>query len=308
MEHGHVTSWSDLEALWTALYDTAHGGLGTRPSEHPVLLTEAPHTPKAQRERAAQVFFESLHVPALYIGPTSPLALYSSGRVTGVVLECGEGVTAATPIYEGYAVPHAVCRAEYGGGDITRQLGLLLRKSGVALHTTSEAEAVRAMKETACYVSPNPAADEAAVQEGRYGPVDYRLPDGSRISLGAERFRATEALFRPSLLGLEYRGAAELVSMAVARSDMDLRATLLRSVLLAGGSTMTRGFGARMMSELRRLSGPETRITVWAPHDRQALTWVGGSILASLSTFKSLWITKDTWEEEGPAAIHRAAL
>lgn len=295
-----------MEALWSHLFDSS--SLATKSSDHPVLLTEAPHTSKTQRERAAQVMFESLHVPALYISPSSTLALYASGRTTGVVLECGEGSTHATPIYEGYALPHAITRADYGGGEVTNHLGLLLRKSGVPLHTTSEREAIRSMKESACYVSANPSLDEAAVIDGRYQGAEYRLPDGQRISLGPELFRAPELLFKPSIAGLEYRGVHELVSMAVQKSDMDLRPALLQSVLLAGGSTATKGFGARMLQELRRVSPTDVKIKVWAPSDRQILAWVGGSILGSLGTFKSLWVTKDQWEEEGPAAIHRAAL
>jgi centractin len=67
-----------------------------------VLLTEAPLSSRTQRERAAACFFESLHVPALCISPAPPLALYASGRTTGLVLDVGDGVSAATPVYEGF--------------------------------------------------------------------------------------------------------------------------------------------------------------------------------------------------------------
>ncbi len=311
VEHGQVQSWADMEALWTHLYASGASSSSSsspsdrlpgpvRPSDHPVLLVEPPHASRAQRERAAQFFLETLRVPALAILPSPPLALYASGRTTGLVVECGDGVTSATPVYEGFAVAHAVSRADYGGADVTRQLSLLLRKSGVAsLHTAAEGEAVRGMKESCCYVAPNPREAEGLAAEGRSPAAEYTLPDGTRLTLGAERFRAPEALFRPSLLGLEHPGVGDLAAAAVGKADLDLRAALLGSVLLAGGATTTRGFGARLLTELRRASPQESKVRVWAPQDRAGLVWVGGSILASLSTFQKLWVGRAEWEEAG---------
>ncbi len=75
-----------------------------------------------------------------------PLCRYASGRTTGVVLDCGDGVTHAAPIYEGYALPHSIERTDLAGRDVTRYLRLLLRKEGTDLHTTAEFEIVRQIK------------------------------------------------------------------------------------------------------------------------------------------------------------------
>jgi centractin len=249
------------------------------------------------------MLFEQIHVPALYISPSSPLSLYATGRTTGLVLDSGEGVTHATPIYEGFVVPHATLRSEFGGRDVTEWLSLLMRKAGTTLNCAAELETVKDVKESTCFISQHPNLDEASVTEGRFSPAEYRLPDGQRISVGAERFRAPEILFRPSLAGLECRGVGDLVASSIQRTDLDLRTSLYSSVVLTGGSTLTRGFGARLLSEMRKLS-PDVKLRIWAPTDRQILTWVGGSILASLGTFKSLWITKEQYEEEGSRCLH----
>ena len=84
-----------------------------------VLLTEAPLNPTRNRESAAQVLFEKFNVPALFISPQATLSLYASGRTTGVVVDVGEGVAHTVPIYEGYALTHAITRMDVGGRDVT---------------------------------------------------------------------------------------------------------------------------------------------------------------------------------------------
>ena len=72
---------------------------------------------------------------------------YATGRTTGVVLDAGDGVTHAVPIYEGFAMPHSIMRVDIAGRDVSRYLRLLLRKEGFDFHTSAEFEVVRQIKE-----------------------------------------------------------------------------------------------------------------------------------------------------------------
>jgi centractin len=306
--HGCVRDWAELELLWRAALEEVRGGGGGKGGKgggeaSPLLLATPAQAPRAAREDAAQRAFEALGVPAVHFAPSATLALYATGRTTGLVLECGEGVSAATPVYEGFGLPHAGVRCDYGGGEVTALLAALLRRAGVAFSTAAERDAVRELKEAAAYVAPEPGAAEAGAAGAP--PTSHTLPDGTRLALGAELFRAPEVLFNPALAGLEAPGLGAAALAAVARCDMDLRRPLLGAVVLAGGGTALRGLPARVLGEVRRGAPADARVRVWAPADRKLLTWLGGSILGSLSTFRGMLVTKEEWDEEGPEALHR---
>ena len=65
------------------------------------------------------------------------------------------------------------------------------------------------------------------------------------------------------------------------------------------------GFAERLERELRALVPEHTRVRIVAPPERKFLSWIGGSILASLSTFQNQWITQEMYQEYGPSVIHR---
>ena len=178
-------------------------------SQHPVLLTEPPLNPRSNRDTAAQILFETFNVPALYTSIQAVLSLYASGRTTGIVLDSGDGVTHAVPVYEGFSMPSSIRRIDVAGRDVTEYLQSLLRKSGYIFHTSAEKEVVRMIKEKVSYIAANPKQEEkewAAAKVGAGKAVEYVLPDGNKIKVCLTTFAFNFIRVGPLLTDTDRRG------------------------------------------------------------------------------------------------------
>eukprot|EP01083_Nonionella_stella_P051721 137324_1 len=309
IEHGIIVNWDDMEQL---LHHTFFNELRIDPKEESVFLSEAALNPKANRERSAEILFETFNINSLSMCSQSILALYSSGRTTGIVVESGESVTNCVPIYEGCSVPQAISRLDLGGRDVTDYLVKLLNERGHTFVTVAEREIVRQIKENMCYVSPDCEQEVAKIDmecidtqiPSYLNSNVYELPDGNHIELGAERCKAAEIMFAPKLIGSEQNGITQLICDAIMKTEIDIRRGFWKNIVVVGGNTMFRGFESRLNTEIDSISPKSVEPRIVAMEERQYCVWKGAAIISDVLSFREKWMTQAEYQEHGASRIN----
>jgi actin-related protein len=301
INHRIVRDWNDMEKLWHHTFDNE---LKVNPMDYPVLLTDAPLNPKANREKMVQIMFETFNVPTLYIANEAVLALYASERITGIVLHSADDVTHVVPIFEGYALQNAIIRLDYAENDLIDYLMKMLNESKCEVTSTTVADIIT--NSNLCYVAHDFEEELKSAESSIELVKPYELKNGEVIEINNERFRCCEALFQPKLIDKnESPGIHVAIYESIMKCDCDIRKELYGNIILSGSCTMFDGIVERLTREIKLLAPAAVTIKVVGKPERRDSVWIGGSILASTDTFQSVMITRADYDEWGPSIVHR---
>ena len=136
----------------------------------------------------------------------------------------------------------------------------------------------------------------------------YILPDGGKIILGKERFCCPEILFNPELADrpdIAPEGIQKYIYDSIMKCDEGIRREFFKHIVLAGGNTLFTNISQRLWREMNALAPANHRCKIIENDERKYSAWLGGSIHATLSTFHTMWITKQEFDETGASIIHR---
>lgn len=310
IEKGIIKDWDDMELIW---HHMLYNELRIAPEDHNMILTDIPSNSPENREKMVQRMFEKLNVPGLYISMTSVLAIYDAGRTSGMAVDSGEVITNFVPVYEGFAFPNAISKSETGGRILTDYLILLLTDKKYNINTAAKKLKINDIKEKYCRVSYDFENEIREAGEGGNLEEKVKLPDGEELTLETERLKCPEALFRPNFLNLpesNIKGLHDECCASIQQIDVEIRKDLYSNIILSGGNTMFEGLPERLTKEIQKLtpSAASNKVKVIALPERKYATWIGASILSSLSNFQCMWITRAEYKETGESIVHKKCL
>ena len=312
LTNGIVTSWSGVEKVWRQVFNV----LRADPSDHAVLVSDSVLSKgPSSRVKITEMLFETFNVPAMHVQFSPVLCLYTSGKITGAVVELGDGVSQIMPVYEGYGLFDARRRIGVAGSHMTAFLSKILPEDGrkaLAAFRYSE-HLVRDIKERLCTCAEHEL--HACEEPPLTGARSYELPDGNVLELSRDSLKYCPELLFNSTISVRGELADigvtdpihDVILQCLSSSNVDdaqFGRDLHERIYLAGGCSKFPGLESRLHDELAdRLNGGRCKVQT-LPEPQLAAVH-GGQIASSHSSFQSMWITKDMFEDEGAGIVHK---
>lgn len=293
LENGIITDWQGFKEIIRHTFTT----LNVNAAEHHVLITEPPLNPKANREKMTSILFEDFNVKGMYVAIKAVLSLYSTQRTTGMVTHSEYGVSHIVPIYEGYALPHAIIRLDIGQKEMIDYLVDIMPENN---GPTINKEVAYNILNKNTYIPQNFEAEMLKPESEVSQSVD-----GQNFDVANERFRVTEVLFQPSFIGMNSAGIHETTYKSIMKCDVDIRKTLYKNIVLSGNNTIYPGFADRLKKEISSLAPPTMDVTIISGADNEKAVWKGGKLLAPQLDSNQLWINRSEFDAEGAAIVHK---
>ncbi len=293
IKRGEVTDWDKFENL---MHYLLYREMKVVPEEVSILITESPRTSRENREKLTEILFETFNVKRLHIANSSMVGLFSYGKTSGLIVDSGFNVTSTVPIYEGYPLSHASIRINIGGEDLSKNLLSMIQSNLEESYVDIKGRILADdIKEKLGYLLLN--QDDADDVKD----VTYELPDGKKIELSNELYKANEILFNPDEEIKKENGLLSLKNMvidSINKCDNEIKSDIKENICLTGGTTLLKNFPEKLKNELSD-SSEGTNFNLSAEQERLFSTWIGGSIVSSLDNFQFMWVNKKEYNDNG---------
>ena len=300
IQRGIFTNYDDISLIFEYIFSQLELN-NEQIKEHPLLITEPINNKYSNSEKISEILFEKLNIPSLIFAKQPLLSLISTGYSTGVVLESGNDVTQSCVSYEGYLIENSCFRYDYGGKDVTNALKILInRNKNINTHSIDNIKVLNEIKEKHCYFKILKDENDDFISV----PSDYILPDGSQIVIKDEKILAPEILFNNKLIFGEYLTFHEMIINSIKSVDINIKNKLYKTVILSGGNTQFKGIEEKMKLNLSNLVPRGVEIKIRTQINPELNCWKGGKIIASLSSFNKMLVTKKEWNEHGKNIIN----
>ncbi|XP_058160263.1 actin-like protein 8 [Dasypus novemcinctus] len=296
IERGRVLNWEGVEHIWSFVLEKHR----QEHEDSPVLITESPTKEPGDRQKTLEIMFELLDVPSVFLADQLEMSLYASGHLTGVVVDSGYGLSRVQPFHLGRPLHSSGKTLEFAGQDLSSYLFQSLFKEDCNKHNLFQLETVATIQMSKCYVSQNLAEAlefRQSLPSESDGSTTYQLPDGALVELTPMQQLAPEMFFSPQVFDLQGPSLSQAVVDSIKTCETSLQPILTSHVTACGGNTLYPGFTKRLYKELTTEHFSSTKTAIWVGSNRNFSVWLGASVVAHLSTYRSAWVTREEYDE-----------
>lgn len=280
---GVIQNFDDMEKIWEQII---YKQLNVK-DPFSVLLSEHPSNTDENRRKIAEIMFEKFNAEKVCIAWQHELNLFSSGRSTGCVVDCGKEQTSVVCYYEMKPVKESFIQLDIGGSDLNHYLS---KKYPISYECD-----LRCLR-THCHFSMDYDNELKCFLDGKYEPKVFNTRKGDSIEIGADAITCPEIMFRPSIIDKQCVGIQHAIYESI--SICENQEELFSHIMLVGGNTMLRNISERTTAELKKLTN--SKVKVIAAPERLKSAWIGGAVMSQVEMFKDRFKTKDQYHESGP--------
>jgi len=292
IENARFTNWSEAERLWSHVFSNE---LRVVSEECHVFMPESAATTKDDLIKIMEIIFEEFQVISFASVLQPKLSLFSTGLLTGTVLDSGGGLTSVTPILNGETLPIDRCTSHVCGKSVDDRLKEILSKQGhTDLILSKNYYEFENIKKQCCKVARSKENIEKEFTENKQDT--YKLPDGQVISLEKNAYKISEVLFDSSSTSKSEAGINDCLKFTFEK--LSNFPQVCENVVISGGTSLLKGFPERIKSELQKITQNQI-FKLNACDERRYNVFIGASVLSSLNYFNQFQLKREIYNELG---------